>query len=299
MNIRIIISCLLLGFALAAKASPHDHHDDEHEESHSTRISDHMADNVGIGTATVAAGMIQQTITSYGSLTTGPEQLSHVRARYSGMILSVKRTIGDRVQQGDLLAEVESNQSLKTYPVYAPISGVIIQRHANQGEVTRDQVLFSIADFSELWAELRIYPAQQAAVATGLPVTLLTNGQTVSGRIEHIIPHLSKPYQQARVKFDNRQLLLSPGLLVEARIQTDSFTSPLTIEKAALQTMEDQQGIFIKEGEHFEFAPVVTGRSDGHRVEVLSGVKKGQIYVNRNSYLIKADMEKSAAEHVH
>ena len=34
-------------------------------------------------------------------------------------------------------------------------------------------------------------------------------------------------------------------------------------------------------------------------VEVLSGLDPGQEYVYKNSYLIKADIEKSEAEHVH
>ncbi|MDP2380154.1 MAG: heavy metal resistance protein CzcB, partial [Pseudohongiella sp.] len=39
--------------------------------------------------------------------------------------------------------------------------------------------------------------------------------------------------------------------------------------------------------------------TDGEFVEVLSGLSAGESYVVDNSYLIKADIEKSGAEHAH
>lgn len=273
-----------------------DAHDDEENAS---RISGDMADQVGIGTTFASEQILHQTITSYGVLSTGPEQLSHMRARFSGLITSVKTSIGDTVKAGDLLAEVESDESLKKYSVRAPISGTVVQRHANTGEVTKDQVLFSIADFDTLWAELRIYPAQRDNVSTGQAVKIVSDKQTIAGKISHIIPSLNKPYQLARVHLDNRQLGLSPGLLVEGRIVIDEFNVSLAVEKEAVQQLGGRSGVFIQEEETYHFAPLTLGRADDHYVEVLDGINASQRYVNRNSYLIKADIEKSEAEHEH
>jgi cobalt-zinc-cadmium efflux system membrane fusion protein len=41
------------------------------------------------------------------------------------------------------------------------------------------------------------------------------------------------------------------------------------------------------------------GRRDGENVEVLGGLEPGTEYVTGNSYLIKADIEKSGASHDH
>ena len=258
-----------------------------------------MANQIGIGTALVSEQKIHQTITSYGVLSTGPEQLSHMRARFSGLITVVNASIGDTVKAGDLLAKVESDESLKQYSVRAPISGTIVQRHANTGEVTQDQVLFSIANFDTLWAELRIYPAQRDNVSTGQAVEIISGKQRIAGKISHIIPSLNKPYQLARVELDNRQLGLSPGLLVEGRIVIDEFQVPLAVEKAGVQQLGGRSGVFIQEEETYRFAPLTLGRADEHYVEVLSGLEASQRYVNQNSYLIKADIEKSEAEHAH
>ena len=275
--------------------------DDAHKqgEKQSTLIDDAMAAQVKIKTATASPQILQQSVVVYGSLTSDPGQISHVRARYSGLITSVKHTIGDAITQGALLAEVESNESLKIYPVLAPISGTVIQRHANTGEVTQDQVLFSIANFDTLWAEFHIYSSQQSTIKTGQAAHIKVDDWEFSGPIQHIIPMLDKPYQLARVKIDNHSKGLTPGLLVEGRIIVGEFSADLAVEKAAIQTLGEQPGVFVKNSSEYVFVPLQLGRADDHYIEVLSGLKSGQLYVSKNSYLIKADIEKSEAEHDH
>jgi cobalt-zinc-cadmium efflux system membrane fusion protein len=41
------------------------------------------------------------------------------------------------------------------------------------------------------------------------------------------------------------------------------------------------------------------GKRNKQWVEVLSGIEPGSEYVTKNSYLIKADIEKSGASHAH
>lgn len=274
-------------------------HEGGHEEELTTKIDRNMAAQVGIQTTLPRSQELNQTIISYGNLTTGPKQLSHVRARYTGMIKSVKPDIGDNVKRGDLLARVESNESLKVYNILAPIGGTIVQRHANTGEVTQDQVLFSIANFDTLWAEFRIYPAQQSQVSAGQTVNIHLNEQVITGKIAHIIPALNKPYQLARVQFNNRVYGLSPGLLVEGHIVTGNIPVTLAVMKSAIQSMGEQQGVFVQQGDQYKFTPLQLGRSDDTYTEVLSGLEAEQSYVSKNSYLIKADIEKSEAEHEH
>ena len=54
-----------------------------------------------------------------------------------------------------------------------------------------------------------------------------------------------------------------------------------------------------EEGNVYEIRPLELGRSDGHFTEVLGGLNAGDIYVVENSYLLKADLEKSGASHDH
>ena len=66
-----------------------------------------------------------------------------------------------------------------------------------------------------------------------------------------------------------------------------------------LQTFRDWDVVFINQGSIFQAMPLELGAKDAQFVEVLSGIKSGQNYVSDNSYIIKADIEKSGASHDH
>ncbi len=287
------------------KHEDHDEHEHEDHDEHglsdenSSRIDDEMASQVGIVTSIAGTQELHQTISVFGSIISTPEQLSHVRARFEGLVKAVKVTLGDRVRTGDVLAEIESNDSLNTYTIKSPISGRVVQRHANTGEVTRDQVLFSIANFDTVWAELRVYPAQQFLVSEGQPIFIITGNSTVSSTVDHILPSIDFPYQIARVKLENESGSLPPGSMMEASIEVGRFSVALAVVKNAVQTLGGRQGVFVKQGEEYKFTPLVLGRSDDHFYEVIDGLVPGSEYVSENSYLIKADIEKSEAEHEH
>lgn len=282
-----------------SKGHGHDKTEHGHEEKQSTMVSHEISQEVGLKTASVGEQTLHQTIVSYGEITTGTDQLSHVRARFPGQVKSVNANIGDEVKQGDLLAKIESNDSLLIYQIYSPISGVVTQRHANTGEYTADQVLFSIANFDRLWAEFRLYPEQVALVEKGQLVTFNAGKQQIIASVKHVVPVVDKPYQLARLEFDNTERGMAPGIIVEGHIQVAEYNVPQAVTRNAIQNMAGREGVFVKVREEYHFSPVVLGRRDDHYVEVVSGIVAGQEYVTENSYLIKADMEKSEAEHAH
>ncbi|MDZ7924906.1 MAG: HlyD family efflux transporter periplasmic adaptor subunit [Marinagarivorans sp.] len=278
----------------------HDEHDEDgHAESKASCIAGDIAEQVGIITALSGPQVLHPSIRVYGEFNTGAEQLSHIRARFDGLIKTVKGNVGDEVQEGDLLAEVESNDSLKLYAVKAPISGKILERHASKGEVTREQVLFTIANLETLWADLRIFPSQLAQVKAGQTVTILLDSTTITGVIDHIVPALNQPYALARLSLSNSDNQLTPNQWLEARIQVAELAVPLAVTQNALQTLEGKTGVFIKQGNNYVFTPLSLGRRDDTFVEVLAGLSANTEYVSQNSYLVKADIEKSAAGHDH
>lgn len=278
----------------------HDENDEhEHNETLSSRISDDMATAVNIVTDRADSQLLRQHQVVYGKLSADPNRISDVNARFPGLLTSVKFSLGDSVKAGDVLAVVESNESLNTYTIKAPIDGVIIQRSANVGEVAQQQTLFSIADFGSLWADFRLYPSQQVAVATGQNVVILAADTEINGVIAHIIPSLTQPYQLARVKLDNRDGKLSSGQLIEGAVISGEFNVELAVKKSAIQILDNQSGVFVKNNTEYVFTPLQLGRSDMDYVEVIAGLKPGQWYVTTNSYLLKADIEKSEAEHDH
>ena len=74
---------------------------------------------------------------------------------------------------------------------------------------------------------------------------------------------------------------------------------PLAVKRTGLQTFRDFTVVYAQIGNEYEVRMLELGRQDGEWVEVLGGIEQGTRYVSANSYLIKADIEKSGAAHDH
>ena len=86
---------------------------------------------------------------------------------------------------------------------------------------------------------------------------------------------------------------------MQATVEITEREVPIAVERRALQTFRDWDVVFIKVGEAYQVRPLELGAGDGEYVEVISGLKPDERYVVDNSYLIKADIEKSGAVHGH
>jgi len=239
MNKYLLSLFLLLGVLAPIQSTLADDDDDEEYEEIS-RINDELSTKVGIVTAKATAGTISQTVTVYGSVTQAPENSHEIYARFPGIIKSVNVAIGDTVKKGDRIATIESNESLKSYPIHAPASGVIVQRHANPGEPTQQRRLLTITNLDTVWIEFRIYPEKQAKVSAGQPVSITINDKTIRSDVAHLIPAEDKPYVLARVKLDNDELRLSLGLLAKGKIHTNEFDVSLVVTKDAVQELGER-----------------------------------------------------------
>src|SRR5690606_28071689 len=94
-------------------------------------------------------------------------------ARFPGPVRSVRAGVGDHVRAGRVLATIESNLSLTTYSISAPITGVIMARSAAVGmSAAEGAPLFEIADLSSLWVDLHIFGADAQHIGAGVPVTV-------------------------------------------------------------------------------------------------------------------------------
>lgn len=272
-----------------------------------TTIPATTAQTAGIRTEKAGAATIADTLILTGRLVPNAERTRAVSARFPGPIREVTRSVGDMVKAGTRLATVESNESLEAYPVTAPIDGVIVQRDANPGETAGTNPLFVIVDYRQLWAELVLFPRDLPRVKTGQRVRIAATDGAIEGmgNIVRIAPAegtlngAASGTYAARVVVDNADGRWSPGLFVEGRVNVAETPVPLAVKRSGLQGFRDFTVVFEQVGETYEVRMLELGRQDETWVEVLGGLKPGVQYVAENSYLIKADIEKSGASHDH
>ncbi|WP_334180498.1 efflux RND transporter periplasmic adaptor subunit [Pseudoxanthomonas sp.] len=269
-----------------------------------TTIGAKIAEDAGIRVAPVQAGTIADEHEVQGLLTPAEGRVANVAARFPGSIRRLAVNVGDRVRAGQTLAIVESNLSLTTYTVTSPISGVVLARNASVGSVAGEgATLFEVADLSSLWVDLHIFGSDAQHIVPGVPVTVtrLSDGATAQTTLERVLPGTATASQStvARATLQNADGLWRPGSAVKARITVEQQPAAMVVPLAALQTFRNGNVVFVRVGEAYEARPVELGKRDARQVEVLSGLKEGDQVVVEQSYLVKADIEKSGASHDH
>ena len=264
------------------------------------QLSAELAKESGITTEIAAAGNLKQTLKLYGKVLADPVRVSHIQARYPGVIRTVKATIGSKVKAGDVLASIESNESLRQYNITAPINGTIIERHANPDEFSGDRILFTLVDYSQLEVDLQAFPAQAHKLKVGQSVKLVADHLSVTSEIEYITPHdEGAPTLVAHVPLVNNADEWTPNQSLEGTVTLAEIPVKLRIDNQALQNFRDWKVVFTQVGDIYEIRPLTLGQTDGQFTEVLEGLQAGDRYVVNSSYLLKADLEKSGASHDH
>lgn len=269
-----------------------------------TAISEAAAETSGIKTEVAGPAAIEQTLVLTGSIVLNQNKTAFVKARFPGIVRSVSKNVGEVVAAGEVLAVIESNTSMLPYDVKAPFAGVILERNTNLGDVTGDaSPLFVVADLSSVWAEFHVFPRDLNLVKAGQSVRVknVHGAGEAESTIAIFTPvaELSSQTVVARATLQNETGQWKPGMTVRGEVVVSTIEVPLAVKTSGLQRFRDFTVVFAKIDNTYEVRMLELGARDGRSVEVTQGLKPGTVYVTDNSFLIKADIEKSGASHDH
>jgi cobalt-zinc-cadmium efflux system membrane fusion protein len=82
-------------------------------------------------------------------------------------------------------------------------------------------------------------------------------------------------------------------------VVANEVNAPVTVAASAIQTLAEKPVVFLKVEGGFVPQAVQLGRSDGKRIEVVSGLKPGANYAAAGSFVVKAQQGKGSATHTH
>jgi membrane fusion protein, heavy metal efflux system len=281
-----------------------DGHEGAHEEAEGhVELTEEAAKAAGIEIVTAAGAPISEVLSLYGTVQPNSERVAEITARFPGVIRTVEVRVGDTVRQGQVLATVESDESLRTYPVPSTQNGIVTARKANPGEKAGDSPLFTVADLSSVWVELSVFPRDLAKIRAGQKVRIrsVDNGLSATGRIVHIaaLGQSTSQTLAARVLLDNAARHWVPGLYVAGDVSLSERQVPLAVRSSALQVIEERTSVFVLSGDGFQATPVEPGLADGDFTEIRSGLKAGDRYAAANSFVLKSELGKGEAGHDH
>ncbi|RYE95055.1 MAG: efflux RND transporter periplasmic adaptor subunit [Myxococcales bacterium] len=183
-------------------------------------------------------------------------------------------------------------------PLRAPVSGIVVAREAVVGQpVAADQVLATVSDLEEVWFLARVFEKDLDLIRVGAPVDVQLNayaGQRFAGVVELVGQQIDPVARTvtARVRLANRDGRLRLGLFGAAQVAVASDTKEearLTVPRDAVTELAGRPVVFVQHPDgDFEAHPVVLGRSAPGQVEVLAGLREGELVVSEGVFSLKS-----------
>ena len=279
----------------------------EHAETEVVKLSADVMKRYHIKIAKAGPTDIEVTREILGKIVPNANKTLFIYPRYDGIIKKMTKFLGDKVRKGDLLATVESNQTLQTYDINAPFSGFIVKKEANPGEfVKTGNPIYQLADLTTVWVHLFIYRENAELIKKGQFVLIYDKSnpeKSVSSQIDYVSPlgveHNQTMRARAVLKNSPESLTWLPGLYVNAEVVIKKKHVPIAVNNSAIQSFEGKNVVFVQTKAGFEPRVCQFGLKGKLYTEVLSGLDKGDIYVAKNSFILKAELEKDSASHSH
>lgn len=196
-NPLIIASIALVGSLMAppfpARGEVHEHEAGRQEEPIVRLSADQLAQN-GIRVETAGPGQLATNLNLPGQVMINTDRLVRVVPRVAGVVREVKKTLGDRVKAGEVLAVIDSRELAEARAVYlvarerAALASATFQRKESlwKDQITSKQ-LYQEAKQALAVAQVEEHTAEQKLLAMGISLRELETLTRHS--LESLHPH--------------------------------------------------------------------------------------------------------------
>lgn len=209
------------------------------------------------------------------------------------------RAAADKLRLLGVVPAPLEHQRDAIYPVVAPLSGTVIEKHAVPGSLAETDPLFVVADLSTVWLEADVFEKDLALLKTGSPATVSVAAypdRPFQGRLTYVSSTMDTASRtvKARIEVPNTNTALKPGMFATARITSSATVRALVLPAQAVTLMNDKPTVFVLTPRGFEARSVeTTSRPDG-TVEVRAGLSPGDQVAVAGAYALKSRILKSS-----
>jgi RND family efflux transporter MFP subunit len=190
---------------------------------------------------------------------------------------------------------------VRTFPLQAPISGIITQVNFTPGQqVEAGASLFTIMDLSRVWIEAKIYEKDLAVVTNAkratfkvaaFPNEVFTIENNDKGKLLTVSPVVDPQTRTLSVIYEvtNPGGQLRDGMFAEITIDTTGDREVLAVPKEAVVDDQGKKIVYVfVGGERFEKRTVTLGAQGQTMIEMTSGLKPGERVVTRGIYQLRS-----------
>ncbi|MBI5657998.1 MAG: efflux RND transporter periplasmic adaptor subunit [Nitrosomonadales bacterium] len=206
-------------------------------------------------------------------------------------------------QQVKELAESETaRRSLTFHAFHTPVNGIVLEKKALEGmRFMPGEMLYQIADLSQVWVMADVFEQDIALVRTGAKARVKINAypdKEFEGTITYLYPILKPETRTATVRLEiaNPQGLLKPAMFAQVEIPVTGKGKVLTVPISAVIDSGTRQIVLVQLAPgRFDPRVVKLGDRSENHVEVLEGIAEGEQVVISANFLIDAESNLKAA----
>ena len=189
----------------------------------------------------------------------------------------------------------KSKKILQTVPVYSEVEGFVNEISVSEGNyVSLGETLFRFAALNSLWVEAQVYLSYLPYLEIGTEANFsipAASEKYFAGKVIFIDPQVQSPqrYVLARFLILDPSQQIKPGMLANIRLQTENRKSLVLPIDAIIQ---DSNGANVwvrnKDGV-FENKMVTVGMQNSGHIEIIDGIKEGDVVVVSGAYLLNSE----------
>lgn len=203
----------------------------------------------------------------------------------------------------EVIAQIERTRIVPpTIDWLSPRDGVVLERNVVNGQkAAAGQVLFRIADLSQMWVLADVPEYDLGSVQIGDAATVHVRGlpnRVFKGQIELIYPEVRNTTRttQVRIVLANTDGILRPDMYADVDIDTGPAEKVVAVPNDAIIDTGTRRIVLIDLGKgRFEPRDVTLGMRGDSFTQISSGLKDGERVVTGANFLIDSESNLKAA----
>ena len=197
------------------------------------------------------------------------------------------------------IASPAAVDALTSIVLRAPFDGVITSANVAEGEVsdTADD-LFTLSDLSTVWVLGDLYERDLGQIHIGQQADVLTDAypeEVFRGRVTYVSDAIDPQTRTAKVRCEvpNDKGRLKLDMFAHIRLQASGTRMALVVPDVAIQVIDGRSFVFVRKNDTTLTRKEVTlGTKNGKTIEVVKGLKEGDVVATVGSFSLKSALLK-------
>ncbi len=281
-TVIILAACLLLTAVSCSK-----------QNTASQEAASEQVNLTPVSTIRVSVGSITDS-RKFGGTVTAKDSV-YVMPSVTGELQNVAVKVGDRVEKDQVLAEVDASRDGQTYRpslIKAPIAGIVTSFTGVEGSmVAPASPVAVIENLDNLEITISVIERYSTLIKEGNKVIVTFDaipGETFTATVTSLSPTIESRTRTRTVKarLDAPEPRVISGMYANLNVIISTRDNVLVVPYSALSTSNDVTSCYVVRDGKAVRTTVTTGIREADRVEILTGLKAGDILVVRGQGLL-------------